>query len=232
MPIRLGDGTGLSVPGFAEVRLGDGTVLWSASVDATVLEDFESYDTQAELENAWRFGTSPSAYELQETSAFSGGQNIRSSTANAQARNASIGTTWGNTYSLAVAVTNASGNPGFLVQHQDEEQQLRDCYWIRINNGADALQMYTRVDGATTETLADVAQSFSTGEYRIVAELNSSNEIQASVLNYDDALDATPIVSTGFQSPSTVHSGGHVGTHSGTEADVNHVVFDDVLQHP
>jgi hypothetical protein len=31
LPIRKGDGTGLSVPGIAEVRKGDGTVLWSAS---------------------------------------------------------------------------------------------------------------------------------------------------------------------------------------------------------
>jgi len=33
MPIRRGDGTGLSVPGFSEVRKGDGAVLWSAGGD-------------------------------------------------------------------------------------------------------------------------------------------------------------------------------------------------------
>jgi hypothetical protein len=32
-PIRQGDGTGLSVPGFSEVRRGDGTVVWSAAPD-------------------------------------------------------------------------------------------------------------------------------------------------------------------------------------------------------
>lgn len=32
-PIRQGDGTGLSVPGYSEVRKGDGTVVWSAGSD-------------------------------------------------------------------------------------------------------------------------------------------------------------------------------------------------------
>jgi hypothetical protein len=44
MPIRRGDGTGLSVPGFSEVRTGDGTVLWSAGggIPDSVVDDFES----------------------------------------------------------------------------------------------------------------------------------------------------------------------------------------------
>lgn len=33
IPIRQGDGTGLSVPAFTEVRKGDGTVLWSAGAE-------------------------------------------------------------------------------------------------------------------------------------------------------------------------------------------------------
>lgn len=32
-PIRQGDGTGLSVPGFKQVRTGDGTVVWSSGPD-------------------------------------------------------------------------------------------------------------------------------------------------------------------------------------------------------
>jgi hypothetical protein len=43
-PIRQGDGTGLSVPGFNEVRTGDGSVLYTAgsSGPKSVVDDFET----------------------------------------------------------------------------------------------------------------------------------------------------------------------------------------------
>jgi len=52
LPIRRGDGTGLSAKGFSEVRKGDGTVLWSAGTqipDSVVSRpaDTGTFDTDA-----------------------------------------------------------------------------------------------------------------------------------------------------------------------------------------
>lgn len=63
-PIRQGDGTGLSVPGFSEVRKGDGTVLWSLEgelpanviypsqpLEQTTYEPYENVEPDTDVTN-------------------------------------------------------------------------------------------------------------------------------------------------------------------------------------
>lgn len=44
MPIRRGDGTGLTPNGYQEVRLGDGSVLWSGGPAETIVDSWEDQD--------------------------------------------------------------------------------------------------------------------------------------------------------------------------------------------
>jgi len=162
MPIRRGDGTGLSVPGFSEVRKGDGTVLWSAGADipdSVVLQYYA--DSWSQGDSTWNdeAGTSdatvnggPTAATLSDGSdsiETDGSDDHALATLPASLEGAGL-----ESFSIEVAVQHTQSNDSVLagvVNDNNQNIQLRinagstateGQIRFNLSNGTDDLQFY------------------------------------------------------------------------------------------
>lgn len=218
-----------------------GDVVWQASTadwraNTTLVENFEGYSSQADLESSWDFGVAPAAYELNTADPLEHDQDIAAQQDTAHAPNPDITTPWDSHWSVLVRPEHSNNSPGLSVQHQPNwGSRLDDCYWCQADFGNNILRVYLRENGSTVETV--VSDSIPTGlsmanKYRIQVDLRATdNNVRARLFNSgEDPAEVTPLANTGFGLPSTIHSGGHIMLNSGREGTSN-TQFDNVREH-
>lgn len=217
----------------------DGDVVWTAGgdgdwrADTTVIDNFEGYGSQAELEAEWDFGVAPAVYELNVGGAIAHDQDIVAQSNFAHAPNVDVLTPWDSVWSAVVRPGDSNNSPGISVQHQPNwDNRLDDCYWCQADFGNNELRIFERVNGNSTLIASDAIPtglSMANG-YRIQVDLPPDNDVRARLFNFGDAPGETPLANTGFASPSTVHTGGHIMLDAGREGAGN-THFDNVRQH-
>ena len=209
MPIRKGDGTGLSVPGFSEVRTGDGTVLWSAgsAIPDSVVDNFEQslYEDQGKS-LADYYNEDTGDFTRQNTVVAEGDTALRGDTDQTDLiSNGSLPNTisQGDAFRVYLRIDGGDNRAvfSFMASGTGANKGLpNNGYTVQVNRRFDYFEISERASGSGAGS--DTGGSPNLGEwYRFEGGYDGST---VSGTFYDS--NNNSIVSLSF-SPSTDHSG-------------------------